>query len=248
MKDVRKYRSKDFDERRPPLFSLRFHLRLLALGSLLGFVFFLEGRLEAQLQSPPSERLLEKPKPNWFPVSPARPLEGDKPEEKFSDDPNRTPLGGFFQPMQGTDAVIELILGQGRLLRTKAPLAKEGGAASIAVGDPSVLDFEVLPNPNLIRITGKRAGVTDLSFVTSDDESFSFEVRVQYDLDFLNAQLQRLFPDARIRLSQIREHLILEGQGEATSKSARSMMPSVPSWNRRTSICVCRPLKPQQCL
>jgi pilus assembly protein CpaC len=162
----------------------------------------------------PSELTGETPSLGPFPLSPPRPLQGTQPNEKFEEEP-RAPLSSFFKPLQGTDAVIELILGQGRLLRTKKPLAKEGEAAVIAVGDPSVLDFEVLPNPSIVRITGKRAGVTDLTYVTADGESYSFEVRVQYDLDFLRAQLQRLFPGASIKLSQIREHLILDGQARS---------------------------------
>ena len=196
------------------MFRVYEHFKYLALAIGIG-VSLLPSRLEAQAQKQPREIEINGEKAARFPISSPLPLEGEKANEKFTEAPNRTPLGGYFRPMQGTDAVIELILGQGRLLRTKKPLAKEGGAASIAVGDPSVLDFEVLPNPSLVRITGKRAGVTDLSFVTSDNETFSFEVRVQYDLDFLRAHLQRLFPDARINLSQVREHLILEGQARS---------------------------------
>lgn len=125
--------------------------------------------------------------------------------------PRRT-TNSFIEPIHGADAVIDLVLGQGRLLSTKAPIATEGGAAVIAVGDPSVLDFEVLPNPRMIRIIGKRAGITDLTFVTSSGESFVFEVRINFDLDLMHAQLSRQFPDAFIRITQIREHLILEGQ------------------------------------
>ena len=95
------------------------------------------------------------------------------------------------------------------------------GLPSIAVGDPSVLDFEVLPNPRMIRIIGKRAGVSDLTFVTSEDETFIFEVRVQYDLDFLHAQMRQMFPDALIRLAQIREHLIIEGQARSEMQIQR---------------------------
>lgn len=199
------------------MFLFRILPKLLTFGSVFGIALLsMEGRAVAQV---PLQ--MEGPCPDFdttsrlFPQVPPPPLEGEKPDDQFKADSNRGPIGHYFKPMQGTDAVIELILGQGRLLRTKKPIAKEGGSASIAVGDPSVLDFEVLPNPSMIRITGKRAGVTDLSFVTSENETFNFEVRVQYDLDFLHAQLQRMFPNARILLSQIREHLILEGQARS---------------------------------
>jgi pilus assembly protein CpaC len=42
-----------------------------------------------------------------------------------------------------------------------------------------------------------------------------FEVHVQYDLDLLHAHLRRAFPDSLIQVSQLREHLILEGQARS---------------------------------
>jgi pilus assembly protein CpaC len=126
--------------------------------------------------------------------------------------PRPAPLGQLLETDRNNDAVIRLVIGQGRLLTTKAPLVQEGGAAVIAVGDPSIVDFEILPNPRMIRLLGKRAGVTDLTFVTSDDQINVFEVHVQYDLDLLHAHLRRVFPDSLIQVSQLREHLIIEGQ------------------------------------
>ncbi len=125
------------------------------------------------------------------------------------------PLANLLAPARNDDSVITLVVGQGRLLTARAPLVQEGGAAVIAVGDPSIVDFEVLPNPRMIRLLGKRAGVTDLTFVTSDDQISVFEVHVQYDLDLLQAHLRRAFPDALIQVSQLREHLILEGQARS---------------------------------
>jgi Flp pilus assembly secretin CpaC len=118
-------------------------------------------------------------------------------------------------PLKGNDAVIEVTVGQGRLLTLKAEMANEGGVGVIAVGDPTVLEFEVLPNPRLVRLIGSRAGVTDLSITTADQETVCFEVRVVYDLALLQAELKQLFPDAQLRLFQIREHLAVEGQARS---------------------------------
>jgi pilus assembly protein CpaC len=122
--------------------------------------------------------------------------------------------------LKRSEAAIELIVGQGRLLTTQAPIAKEGNVGVIAVGDPSVVDFEVLPNPRIIRLVGKRAGVTDFTLVTSDDETLIFEVRVHYDLELLNAQIRKAFPGALVRITQMREHLILEGQARSPRQVA----------------------------
>src|SRR5688572_8285417 len=96
---------------------------------------------------------LPKPKP---PTLPPLPLTESRPVEEYvaeprlqngSDGADREPIASFLKTLQGSDAVIEVTLGQGRLLTTKKPIAGEKGAAVIAVGDPTILDFEVLPNP-----------------------------------------------------------------------------------------------------
>lgn len=128
------------------------------------------------------------------------------------------PVASFLEPLEGTDAAIEVIVGQGRLLTIKQPLAEGRGTAFIAAGDPTVIDFEVLPNPQLIRITGKRAGVTDLSVTTAGGETYSFEVHVVYDTMLLTAQLKQAFPDAHLKLGQMREHVVIEGQARSAAQ------------------------------
>jgi len=103
----------------------------------------------------------------------------------------------------------------------KKPISTESSAGVIAIGDPTILDFDVLTNPKFLRITGKRAGVTDLTIVTGDAEAISFEIHVLYDMDLIRAQLTRIFPNAQIQLSQLREHIVLEGQARSTAQIAQ---------------------------
>ncbi len=152
------------------------------------------------------------------PVMEPRPSEGGDLNQRWrtqrvGDD--GLPVAGFLDSVKGNDAAIEVIIGQGRLLTTKQPIAREDGIAVIAVGDPSVVDFEVLPDPRMIRLLGTRVGVTDLMVLTSDGETYGFEVHVVYDLDLLRAHLAQVFPDALIRLGQIREHMVVEGQARS---------------------------------
>jgi pilus assembly protein CpaC len=83
------------------------------------------------------------------------------------------------------------------------------------------MEFEVLPNPRMIRVIGKRIGVSDLSMVTSDGQTISYEVHVVYDLDLLRAQLRQVFPDASLQLGQIREHVVVEGEARSTEQACR---------------------------
>ncbi len=153
-----------------------------------------------------------------------RPAEGTEPGQTWKT--KRTPaenepVASFIDTLQGNDAVLQVIMGQGRLLTTKADIVNKDGTAVIAVGDPTVLDFQVLPNPRMIRIMGRRAGVTDLSITTADSQTYSFEVHVVYDLELMRAQLRQIFPDAYLRLAQIREHLVVEGEARSPTQVAQ---------------------------
>jgi pilus assembly protein CpaC len=162
----------------------------------------------------------ERPK---VPELEPRPLEGDAADQKLSttrDPAERVPVAGFLKSIQGADANLEVILGQGKLLTTRLPIADEKGYAVVAVGDPSIIDFEVLPNPKMLRLIGKRPGVTDLSITTSDDQTHTFEVHVVYDLPLMAARVRHIFPDAEVNLTQLRGNLVLEGQARDIAQVA----------------------------
>lgn len=133
---------------------------------------------------------------------------------------DREPTAAFLKSLQGSDSTIDVVLGQARLLTTRKPIANEDGVAVIAVGDPTILDFEVLSNPRTIRLIGRRPGVTDLSITTADDQTHIFEVHTVYDLALLNTQLQKVYPDTEVQLTQIRGYLILEGQARNIAQIA----------------------------
>lgn len=184
-------------------------LALAILGSLsLG-----EVPLRAQQRLEGFRQIL----PN-VPVAPVRPLEGSTPEEQFRVPEGRRPVAGMVEGLSRTDATIEIIAGQSRILTLKDAISSEMNDAVVGIGQPTVLDFQVLPNPRMFRLLGRVPGVTDLTITTSSDEIYSFEVHVVYDLQLLTAKMRQLFPEAQIRLSQIRENLIVEGQGRSTEQ------------------------------
>ncbi len=159
------------------------------------------------------------------------------------------PVESFVESLKGNDAAFRVILGQGRLLTLREDIVtphedeatndgdlltgdtgdkedRSAGSSSdasavVAVGDPSIADFQLLPNPRLIRVVGLRPGVTDLSVTTVDGETVSLEVHVTYDLPLLEARLRQLFPTSRIEIGQLREHLVLEGQVRSNSQVTR---------------------------
>jgi pilus assembly protein CpaC len=129
-------------------------------------------------------------------------------------DPNAPPTASFVDAITGNDAILELVVNQGRLLTLKGDVSTEQGSGVIAVADPSVVEFDML-KPRIVRLTGRRVGVTDLSILTADGQAYNFEVRVGYDLELLDMQLSQVFPDADIRLQQVREHVVIEGQARS---------------------------------
>ena len=63
--------------------------------------------------------------------------------------------------------------------------------------------------------------MTDLAITTGAGKTYSFVVQVVADLPVLTAQLRQLFPDATLRLSQIRDHIVVEGQATTDEQRER---------------------------
>ena len=126
----------------------------------------------------------------------------------------------FLKSLQSEDAVIEIIVGRGRLITLEKPLSDptQKDVPVVAVGDPTVLDIDIMPNPRMIRLLGKRVGMTDLSLLTADGRAVSFQVQVGYDLHLLRAYLKQIFPTATLNIVQLNEHLIVKGQARNTDE------------------------------
>jgi pilus assembly protein CpaC len=126
----------------------------------------------------------------------------------------------FVDSLKGNDAAFEVNVGQGRILTVKEDLTGGPSQPLIAAGDPSVIEFAII-NPRQIRVTGLRVGVTDLSISTGNNQVYSFEVRVLADLSLLQGRLRAFFPDASIKLAQLRDHIVVEGEARDNAQVAR---------------------------
>jgi pilus assembly protein CpaC len=151
-------------------------------------------------------------------------------------------VAAFVEGLTTNDATIEVMVGQGRILTVKEDLAAKGKQpALVAVGDPGVLDIRIV-SARQIRLIGKLMGVTDLSITTSDSRTYSFEIHVVADLDTLRAQLRCLFPDASLKLGQIRDHIVVEGEARDSAQVAR-IMETINNYLR--SVAISQERKPQ---
>ena len=176
-------------------------------------------------QIPPRTQQVDEPV-----TLPALPLEPDEGHERVvlptvPVEPPRPRTGSgsvssFVQGLKGNDAIVEVVLGQGRILTTRSDMSGQGGKAVIALGDPSVMDFVVL-SPRQLRLVGRRLGTTDLSITATDGQIFNFEVHVVADLTLLEMRLKALFPDASLTISQASGNIVIEGQARSPAQVSR---------------------------
>src|SRR5271157_2263284 len=141
-------------------------------------------------------------------LSPPRPVQGPR------------SVDSFVEPLRGNDATIDLLANQARILTLKQEITAGPTQPLIAVGDPTILDFTVL-NSRQLRITGHGIGVTDMSITTARNETYAFEIRVLADLTLIRSKLQSAFPDASVKLSQVRDHFVVEGEARDPAQIIR---------------------------
>jgi pilus assembly protein CpaC len=134
-----------------------------------------------------------------LPLAKPRPAEGPRSVDSFVDGPH------------GSDATFKVLVNQARILNLKEDITAGPSRALIAVGDPTILDFTIV-NSRQLRIVGKGVGVTDLAITTARNETYTFEIAVLADLTLIRDKLRATFPDATVKLSQIRDHFVVEGE------------------------------------
>lgn len=137
----------------------------------------------------------------------------------------------FIEGLGASVGQIEVKVGQGRFVVLKEDLAVVGQTPPfLAIGDPTVADFYQV-GPRQLRILGKRLGSTDLSVTTSSGKTYDFELQITADLDVLRAQLRQMFPDAVLRLAQLRTKVVVEGQARDAAQVAR-IVQTIDSYMR----------------
>jgi pilus assembly protein CpaC len=141
-------------------------------------------------------------------ISPPRPLQGPR------------SVGAMVEGLKGNDAAFDVLVNQARILTLKQDITAGPGRPLVAVGDPTIVDFTII-SPRQLRLNGRGIGVTDLSITTAQNETIVFEIRVLADLTLIQGKLRSTFPDASIQLSQVRDHIVLEGEARDPMQIAR---------------------------
>jgi len=102
------------------------------------------------------------------------------------------------------DGTIEIELGRSRLVRTAFPVAR------VSVTQPTIADVQVL-SPNQVLVMGNSIGLTDLLIWDRDDNVWQRDIEVKVNLEALNDDLRKLFPDSDLRVVQSRNVLLVNG-------------------------------------
>lgn len=112
--------------------------------------------------------------------------------------------GGAPAAAEASDSRISVAIGRGEPFTT--PWAIEG----VSLIDPTVADVEVL-SPELLLVTGRAAGVTDLLLWNADGVVERVAIDVTADTSGINAQLLEFFPGAELEVAQAGRVSVVSG-------------------------------------
>ena len=101
---------------------------------------------------------------------------------------------------------LDLIVGKSMVLKSKDPVKR------ISVADPDVADF-VLISPKEIYLTGKNAGVTNMTLWHTNGSYKIFDLDVGFDVSRLKQELNDALPEeSELRITATHEAITLSGR------------------------------------
>lgn len=154
------------------------------------------------------------------PVMTAEEIRGMKPASGLA--PRRAMLDrdvDLFEIIQEPVSELSLVVGRSKIMQLKRRPRR------IALGNDSIFTVNFPPagaqggqaiqgeqERRLISIVGLRLGVSDLTIWDEDNVPHSFLVRVTLDTADIEDRIARVFPGADVRVRQVANQIILEGQ------------------------------------
>lgn len=113
-------------------------------------------------------------------------------------------FGGLVLAEDPEPVLIKVGVGRGQPFQS--PWRVEG----VSLIDPAVADVEVL-SPELLVITGRGVGVTDLLLWNAEGEIEQVTIVVEADPSAISKELQQFFPDSRLDVAQSGRVTVLSG-------------------------------------
>ncbi|MGB0742200.1 MAG: pilus assembly protein N-terminal domain-containing protein, partial [Planctomycetaceae bacterium] len=150
-------------------------------------------------------------------VAPAQGLGQDAPAPSQLEDLSlkKTRKPSIIESMSRSEDVIEVTVGRSRtyVLDSDFDWGEDSDEVtpSVSISDPGIAEIVILGTRG-IRLIGLRVGDTDLTITTGTGEVVSLRIHVVVDLPLIQARMLQFFPDAEIRVGQLGQKLIVEGQ------------------------------------
>jgi pilus assembly protein CpaC len=104
----------------------------------------------------------------------------------------------------GGDAV-SVHLGQSVIVQAPWQVAR------VAITDPDTADVQVL-TPTEVLVIGHKLGTTDMILWSENDQVWHRRITVLVDLSFVDAELERIFPDCSLDVMQAQDVAIVSGK------------------------------------
>lgn len=112
--------------------------------------------------------------------------------------------------VQDPEAELAIVLGRAKMLKTRSTIKRA------VIGNPLIADIQILDideeEPKIIAVFGKSYGSTSLTIWDAEDAPITFLLRVSIDTRDLERRIRQAVPGANVRVSQIGQQIILDGQ------------------------------------
>ncbi len=105
----------------------------------------------------------------------------------------------------GPDGRLKLSVNKSSVITTNVPYKR------VSVGQPDVADVNPI-GPGNILVTAKKVGTTQIIVWDDGDRSQVIDVTVDFDLQAMQDQFKRMFPDSRIEVTTLNGAIALRGR------------------------------------
>lgn len=131
---------------------------------------------------------------------------GGAPAATFGPSPTGPSADPALDDMLSTGQLrtISVAVGQSRSLRTPWRIKR------VSVGDPKIADVQVLGSDRVL-IQGMALGLTDLAIWNEQDAELHVRLDVRMDMKQFEDDLRRIFPNAKLRLTQSQGVYVISG-------------------------------------
>ena len=112
---------------------------------------------------------------------------------------------------------LHAVVGKSIILKSPKPVKR------VSIADPEIAAIVLLP-PNAIYITGKAAGITNLTLWQNEKISVSYDIEVDYDISRLKQRLHEILPlEKEIHVIATHDSITLSGRISSAANLSQAM-------------------------